>query len=798
MKKKKKCLFLFLFAFQITSLYAIQLSGFVRDKQTGEALIGANVWERNQNIGTTTDNRGYFNLKVNTPCVLTISYIGYKTQNFTIGTLKDSLLNIKLEAENNLTEVTVTAIREKNFDVTRLSAKELSLVPTLGGKPDVIKALQLLPGVQTQSEGMSLMMVRGGEPGQNQYLLDNVPLIYVNHLGGLISVFNPDMINSVDFYKGNFPARQGGKLSSIVDITQREGDVSKHQGSFSLGITDASFTFEGPLADKKMSYIITARKTLTDALLAGLSLVMDGNSAIVSYGFHDINAKLTWKPNERNNFSLNLYQGDDYINWWTKPWEMHNNESSHIRQQWGNWLISGRWNSVISSKLYAENILSYSRYRNLSAQKYGYEAENTRYEIDTENKSSVKDVTFRSAWKYAFLKIWNIEFGGQAGYLIYEPNYNYLSTSSTPVISDVYHAIESAVYIDNKIKLTSSLLLQPSLRISNFTNNGENFTEFEPRLNLSYKLNNNQTFNLNYMRVSQSSHLVFAQSELLKREVWLPATSILKPEISNQYTASWTGNFAQGKFSAETNVYYKQMSNLVTLKEGYENMIGIAGIENKIENNGFGTAYGAEFMLRKNTGKWTGSAAYGWSYSDRKFANINGGKSYEFDFNRPHSFTININRELKNNWNMSAVWILQSGTPFTPALGKFYTLNPVTGKSRLEIIYGDKNSDRMQAYHRLDLGFNHTVTTKKGYKAVWTYSIYNVYNNINPYDYYYDNDNNTKNGSDYSKPLNIYKIGLFTIIPSIAYKVYFDYKPKSQTYEAKEKKEKKNYNWLYF
>lgn len=795
MKKIKKCLFLFLFAFQITSLYAIQFSGFVRDKQTGEALIGANVWERNQNIGTTTDNRGYFNLKVNTPCVLTISYIGYKTHNFTFASLKDSLLNIKLEAENNLTEVTVTAIREKNFDVTRLSAKELSLVPTLGGKPDVIKALQLLPGVQTQSEGMSLMMVRGGEPGQNQYLLDNVPLIYVNHLGGLISVFNPDMINSVDFYKGNFPARQGGKVSSIVDITQREGDVSKHQGSFSLGITDASFTFEGPLADKKMSYIITARKTLTDALLAGLSTVMDGNPAIVSYGFHDINAKLTWKPNERNNFSLNLYQGDDYINWWTKPWEMKNNEKSHIRQQWGNWLISGRWNSVISSKIYTENILSFSRYRNLSAQKYGYEAEKVKYEIDTENKSSVKDVTFRSAWKYAFLKNWNIEFGGQAGYLIYEPNYNYLSTSSTPVISDVYHAIESAVYIDNKIKLTSSLLFQPSLRICNFTNNGENFTEFEPRLNLSYKLNNNQTFNLNYMRVSQSSHLVFAQSELLKREVWLPATSVLPPEISNQYAASWNGNFAQGKFSAETNVYYKQMSNLVTLKEGYENMIGITGIENKIENNGLGTAYGAEFMLRKNTGKWTGSASYGWSYSNRRFANINGGKSYEFDFNRPHSFTLNVNRELKNNWNMSAVWIVQSGTPFTPALGKFYTLNPVTGKPGLEIIYGDKNSNRMQAYHRLDIGFNHAVTTKKGNKAVFTYSIYNAYNQINPYDYYYDNDNNTKNGSDYSKPLNIYKIGLFTILPSIAYKVYFDYSPKPKTVE---KKEKKKWNWLYF
>ncbi|HRZ99090.1 MAG TPA: TonB-dependent receptor, partial [Paludibacter sp.] len=354
---------------------------------------------------------------------------------------------------------------------------------------------------------------------------------------------------------------------------------------------------------------------------------------------------------------LNLYQGDDYLNSWTKPWMMKNNEKSHINQKWGNWLISGRWNRVFSSKLYAENIISYSRYRNSSGQLYGYEDAGVIKEIETEIKSSVKDLTFRSAWKYAFLKNWNMEFGGQAGYLIYEPNYNYLSTSTTPIISDVYHAIESAVYLDNKIKLIPSLLFQPSMRISNFTNNGENFMEIEPRVNLSYKLNSNQSFNLNYMRVSQSSHLVFAQSELLKREVWLPATSVLPPEISNQYSASWNGNFSQGRYSTETNVYFKRMTHLVTLKEGYENMIGITGIENKIESNGKGIAYGAEFMLRKNTGKWTGSASYGWSYSDRTFANINAGKSYEFDFNRPHSFTLNVNRELKNNWNMSTVWI---------------------------------------------------------------------------------------------------------------------------------------------
>lgn len=784
-----------LWIFTSLSVYAVQVSGFVRDVQTSEVLIGANVWEKSQNIGTNTDNRGYFNLKVNSPCTLSISYIGYKTRVITFDSAKDSLLVVALEIDNSLSEVTVTATREKSYDVTRLSARELSQVPALGGKPDVIKALQLLPGVQTQSEGMSIMMVRGGEPGQNQYLLDNVPLIYVNHLGGFLSVFNPDMINSVDFYKGNFPAREGGKLSSIVDITQREGDVSKHQGSFSLGVTDAAFTFEGPLANKKLSYMVTARKTLVDALLAGVSTLVDENYAIVAYGFHDINAKLTWKPDTKNNLSLNLYQGDDYLNYWTKPWKMNNNESSHINQQWGNWLVSGRWNRVFGPKLYAENIISFSRYRNMSGQKFGYEDNEVKKEIEMKNMASVKDFSVRTAWKYSFLQNWKMEFGGQASRLIYEPNYNFLSTSTTPLIGNVYQAVESAVYLDNKIRILPGLLFQPALRVNSFTNNGENFTEFEPRVNLSYKLNPDHSLNLNYMRVSQSSHLVYAQTTLLKREVWLPATSALRPELSNQLSISWNGNFNKGKFSAEANVYYKKMDNLVTLKEGYENMVDITGIENKIETNGKGIAYGAECMLKKNTGKWTGSVAYAWSYSNRRFANINSGNAFEFDYNRPHSFTLNVNRNLKKNWTMSAVWILQSGTPRTPALGKQYTLNPQTGETGVELIYGLKNSERMQPYHRLDIGFNHTITTKRGNKAVWTYSIYNAYSHINPFDYYYDNDNNRDNMTYYNRPLNLYKIGLFSIIPSISYKVFFDYSNKP---EVTKKKEKKKYNWLYF
>ena len=775
------------------SAATIQLSGFVRDVQSGEVLIGANVWEKHQQTGTTTDNRGYFSLKVQTPCTLTFSYVGFANREIVLKAVSDTLISVTMQTENKLNEVTVTATRHKNYEVTRLSAKDLSRIPAIGGKPDVIKALQLLPGVQTQSEGMSLMMVRGGEPGQNQYLLDNVPLIYVNHLGGLMSVFNPDMINSVDFYKGNFPARQGGKLSSIVDITQREGDISKHQGSFSLGVTDAAFTFEGPLANKKMSYIVTARKTLFDALLGGASAAMPENDAIVSYGFHDINAKLSWNPDARNSLSLNLYQGDDYLNFWTKPWKMKNDERSHLNQQWGNWLVSGRWNRVISSKLFSENILSFSRYRNKSGMEFSYRENNTNTMNEALNMASVNDFSLRSAWKYALHKNWNMEFGAHAGYLLYRPDYNYLSTSATPQIGNTYRSLESALFIDNKIRLSEKLTFQPSLRFSAFSNNGAFFPELEPRVNLSYNINKHHSINVNYMRVSQSSHLIFAQTELLKREVWLPATQIMRPSISNQASLSWNGSFANGKFSAESSLYYKRMEHLVSLKEGYENMVGITGIDNKVETDGLGTAYGAEFMLRKNTGKWTGSLSYAWSYADRVFANINGGKSYEFDYNRPHSIALNANRDLRNNWTMSAVWIFQSGTPYTPSLSKYYSPDPETGEPLLVIHYGEKNSARMQAYHRLDLSFNHTITTKRGNKAVWTYSLYNAYNRINPFGYYYDNDNDLYNTTRYDRPLKLYKMSLFSIIPSISYKVYFDYSKKPQ-----EKKEKKKYNWLYF
>lgn len=776
MKKFKSSLVLTLF-FLFTNLYLnasqFRISGFVKDKKTNETLIGANIWIENQKTGTTTDNNGYFSLKVDAPCEMMFTYVGYRSLQFSINIKKDTLLVVHLVPENNLKELIVSAKAQNTPGVTRISAAELQLIPTIGGKPDVLKAIQLLPGVLSQSEGMSLILVRGGEPGQNLYLLDNVPLTYVNHLGGFTSVFNPDMINSVDLYKSNFPARQGGKLSSIVDITQREGDVSKPKGSFSIGIIDATLTLEGPLANKKMSYLITARKTLYDAVMAATSYYAPESDGVLTYGFHDINAKLTWKPDNVNVFGLNFYQGSDYINIWSKKDEKKPDDKNHILQAWGNVMVAGRWKRVFSSKLHAENILSASKYNNGLKQQYSFKENDSIYNYKVAYRTSVTDISFRSNWKYELLRNWNVEFGGLASSLSYEPSYYFSTYDADNKPREIFRSFESALYLENKIQLFSRILFQPSIRFVHYLNDGNKFDAWEPRLSLGYKISGSQNLSLNYQRITQNSHLVFAQGAFFKQEIWLPASKNILPQASRQLSLSWNSSYFDAKYSTEINVYYKKMSNLATLKEGYENMVGMEGTENKMETNGEGLAYGTEFTLRKNTGKWTGSLGYAWSVANRRYEHINSGNAYEFDYNRPHNIILNISRKLKNNWTFNAVWVYQTGHPYTPALGKLYAIDLANSKLSTELIYGLKNSDRMADYHRLDLGLNHTVTTRKGNKAIWTYSLYNAYNHINPYNYYYENDNHDQNGVYLTKPLKLYKISLFNFIPSISYKFFF-------------------------
>ncbi len=772
--------FFLLLSLCVNAQQKVNVSGFVKDRDNGERLIGTHISEIGTTNGTASDYNGYFSLVVKNNSALNISYIGYDDQVVNLGKGNDTILEIALSRNiEQLSEVTINAERKRNTNITTLDYAQMTQIPSLGGKPDVIKALQLLPGISSQKEGSSLMIVRGGDPGQNLYLFDNVPVIYVNHLGGFMSVFNPGIINNIDVYKGGFPSRYGGRLSSVMDITQREGDYSTYKGSFGAGITDLSFNFEGPAGIKNSSFIVGARKTLFDPLMAliQLSPVASGDY-ILTYGFHDFNGKFSWKPDKKKSLSLNLYQGDDYLNYWSL-----NKEKYRMGDIWGNWLISSKYNAILSSRLFSSSTLSFTRYRLKQFMKYTIQDQDTSAAYRESYKSAVRDLSFRSGMKFTASESWFIEFGIQCSFLSMIPNESNVSTNPAQHVTKPVNSFESAIYADNRFILKDRLSITPGFRISTHLTSGFSDLSFEPRLNADILLTKNHSISFSYMKVSQYSHLVFTTGSIMNNEVWIPAGKNIPPAKSDQVTAGWNGSFMNGKFSSEISIYYKDMDNLSTYKDGYTSLMGDGNWITKVETGGKGRSVGVELLVRKNYGNWTGFISYVRSKTTRQFQNINGGNQYLFDYNRPNNLSVNLNRRIKENLNLNLVWVYQSGLPYTEAIGRQYIpslINDIDGNDFYYegLIYGERNGARMKDYHRLDVGLTWTHYNRRNNKVDWNFSIYNLYNRHNPVFYYYNSD---KSGSlqnpqwnhDF-RPLSLYQLSLFPLIPSISYKVYFD------------------------
>ncbi|MHC1778048.1 MAG: carboxypeptidase-like regulatory domain-containing protein [Lentimicrobium sp.] len=779
-----------------------RISGFVKDALSGELLIGANVNEKGTLNGGITDNNGYFNILINIPAEIRISYTGYTFSDLLIVSVKDTLIEILLSPGKELSEVVIQAKGIIKPNVTKLSMNELLSIPSLSGKPDVIKALQLYPGIKSQSEGSSLLLVRGGNPGENLYLFDNVPVIYVNHLGGFMSVFNPDIINSIALYKGGFPARYGGKLSSVVDITQKEGSSSGQKGSFSIGITDFSILLEGPV-NKKASYIFTGRKTLFDILTIAGSSLGRGNSYILGYGFHDLNGKISWRPNTKNSFHFNIYQGDDYLNYWSKKDKLNPENKNHMVTIWGNWLLSMNWKRVVSNNLFTEQTISYTRYRLDERQNFTYKSENDITTNKSRYLSSLQDFSVQSGWKYQPVKDWTVNFGIKTSLMIHLPNYEFNSGQLLQIEKQRTETVESAIYLDNSFDLGNGFKVDAGLRFVKFFASRFNPSVLEPRLIIYKDLNKNHQLNLSYMRINQFTHLLFTAGNIMGNEIWIPSDKEIKPSMSNQYTFGWTGIFADGSYQAEMNLYYKTMDNLTTYKEGYISLKGVNNWHSKVVSGGKGEAYGVEFLVRKTKGAWTGFGGYGWSNATRQFPAINQGYKYLFDYDRPHSASIFIQRKFSEKLTFNAAWVFQSGLPYTPVEGKQITISLEPGENGEPVyyetfIYGERNSARMKAYHRLDLGLTlNKLGANNKVKSSWTFSVYNAYNRKNPVYYYYNTSasgeiiNPETNVGDY-KPNNMYQLSLFPLIPMVSYKRYFDSKN-----ENKETFKKKLNKWLY-
>lgn len=755
------------------------VSGMVRDSQTQEVLVGAHILETTTGMGAYTDQSGHFSMQLpkETAALLRCTYVGYATSETPLPLEKDTILGLFLAPATDLQEAVVTARALLKPNVATLSVEALKRLPALGGRVDILKAMQLLPGIQTQNEGSSLLIVRGGNPGENLYLIDNTPLIYVNHLGGFMSVFNSDMINDVELYKGSFPARFGGRLSSIVDIAQREGSTNEWKGNLGLAVTDLSFSVEGPMPLHNSSFILTGRKTLIDPLMLLASRLSSGGNYTVSYGFHDVNAKFTWKPDYKNSFHVNFYQGDDYLNYRTKAGAQDTYISNKASDVWGNWMASARWNSVLSPKLFATNALSFSRYRLKNELAFSTISPADTFKLEKLYSSSVQDVAYRGLGKWQLGENWRMDFGNQSALLHYAPN-----TSNANVANECVRAFESAFFVDNYIKI-NNININPSLRLVYYSNNGFHQWSIEPRLGLGVSIAEMQRLHASYMKVTQNAQLLFTAGSISNKEVWVPATHDFPQASSEQFTLGWTGDFLNGSYQAEIDLYYKTLKGLATYKEGYSNLLGDGDWRAKITHQGKGTAKGAELLLRKNKGNWTGFIAYTWSNASRQFAAINHGMPYVFEYDRPHSFAISLSKKLKENLSFSFSWIYQTGLPYTPIVGRHLALPTDElgndgGFLYDVIIYGARNSARMKDYHRLDVSLLYTKHTKKrGRKVEWNFSIYNLYNRKNPY-YYYLNDSNSSfftytNTQNNNVPLSLYQVSFFPIIPSVSYKLYF-------------------------
>jgi hypothetical protein len=744
------------------------VSGIIFGKENRELLIGATILEKNSNNGTVSDKNGFFSIKIASDSII-FRYIGHESKAIRI--TNDTVLNIYLSSNAFIEEVEIRRNTSIHGNTVSLSNEELMSIPSLTGKPDVLKTLQLIPGIEGQGEGMSTISVRGGNSGENLYLIDDVQLYYVNHLGGFYSVFNPDMINNIEVHKSNFPAKYGGKLSSVLSIKQREGNKKSWKGNFGIGITDASFSVEGPIINDTMSLIINGRKTFVDPILAAITLAAD-QDYFLYYGFHDLNAKWSYRPDQLNSYHLNVYYGDDYLNYHLNPLDP-TDDKFRFTNRWGNYLISGKWIRVINDKMYFNNTLSITKYR-VRRTNYYVEVDKDTVEVEAMKdrlRSSIRDISFRSDWSYYFLPNWKMEYGMEIKTIKNNPNEilfgNYMGSEIPP-----QNSIEASIYQSNEINLSRFLTLNLGLRSANFFSSSYTVSKLDPRLSLNVHLSEN-TFGIHYQKVNQFLHLLLTSGALFNSEVWVSSDSDIPVSASEQYGISWTSRLFDDKYSLDIDVYRKHSSSLSIYKEGYFNLLGDGNWKSKVVSGGTSESKGLEVLFRKNRGRVTGFLSYTYSRTTMQFDEVNNGETFVYDYNRPHSFSTAMNYLITERFSLNLAWVYHTGLPYTPIIARH--ISYLEGEQFEALLYGKKNSDRMKDYHRLDVALRYTKQTRKGRTAEWSLSVYNAYNRKNANSYFYNYALNYYYWVELDDLpiLKQYQNSFFPIIPVISYRLNF-------------------------
>ncbi len=752
----------------------VTLSGIVMCKETGERLPDSHIGiisDNNFNL-VVCNSFGYFSTQISNEkhTSIQVSHIAYEPYELEVPR-KDTLIQIYLTPQTQLlSDINIEApVWDKEgistYQVRSRSMKEL---PFVGGEPDIIKVLQLYPGIKSGVEGSSGMYVRGGTPDQNLILLDDVPVFNVNHLGGFISLFNPDIIGNAKIITGGFPAKYGGRLSSVTDIRLKDGHLYERKISGTVGIPSSRITVEGPIQEGKASYIVSYRRCFFDLLSIPASKLMS-DGLYFGYNFFDVNAKVNYSITPNDRIYLSLYAGDDRFI--TKVKNKDINEVGKSRIRWGNGLAALKWTHIQSSNCFINTTLTYSRYRFVQkdiSQSSSEESFNTF-------TTSVKNITGAVDVEYSPFNSYRIRTGGKI------MRYSFMPVSTrTANISDGYQlvnnveglneiALDAAAYIENMLTISPAIDLNAGVRYYYFKPLKTQYSNWEPRLVFNYRLNSSASLNLAYTQMTQSVHLLVNDGIGLPIDYWMPSTEKVKPGYSEQVCLGYSKTTGKSKqYFARLETYYKTMKNLIAFKEGNSNLWGVTDWESTIETGGTGVSYGLEAFVEKRKGKTTGWVSYTLAETTRQFENINKGQTYPFKYDRRHDFNIVITHKLRKNIDFSATWVFHTGNAFTMPIGKYYSYfpsdNSLDDLQNEALVMSSKNAYRMKSYHRMDVGVN-LYRKKEWGEAIWHFNIFNVYANSNPYFYYWDtdNDNNPR----------LFQQSLFPFFPSVSYSFKF-------------------------
>ena len=778
------------------------ISGYVMDAASKETLIGATIFDKKSGKGCATNNYGFYTLTLDQGGVdLQVSYVGYTQQNKAIDLKENLSINFLLETNTTLDEVVVEATRatvsarSPQMSVVELPVQQIKSIPTLFGEADVLKAIQLLPGVQNGSEGSAGSDVRGGGPDENLLLLDGVPVYNVNHALGFFSVFNPDALKNVTLYKGSFPAHFGGRLSSVVDIRMKEGDMQKYHGNVSIGLISSKLNFEGPIVKDKLSFNLSFRRTYGDLLIKPALWIASRqdpnmNKLNAGYNFYDFNAKLNWKISDKDRLYLSFYTGDDAINFGVryKDYEVDDtqyNDNMGIKWRWGNKVASLRWNHVMSQKLFMDASVNYTQYRHhlgmdMSEETiYHHEGQtlNVKDEFNMAYKSGINDITAKVDFDYTPLPNHEIRFGGNYTYHMFRPEVqsakmiagNEVEIDTLIGLSNVY-AHETALYAEDNMTFGDIFRVNAGLHYSTFTVEGKTYQSVQPRLSASVMLASNLSLKAGYAYMTQYVHLLSNSSLSLPTDLHVPVTAKILPMNAHQWSL---GAFYElpRLFDISVEGYYKIMDNLLEYKDGASFFGSSETWENKV-CLGKGWAYGIEFLVQRSFGKTTGWIGYTWAHSKRQFdregMEINGGKVFPAKYDRRHDISITVQHKFSERFDLSGTWVFSSGNCGT--LGTQIYDGMMNEWGYIPTINAlERNNFRMGNYHRLDLSVNFHKQKKHGVRT-WNISVYNVYNHNNPFivytDYSWDEATQTE------KKL-LMQASLFPIIPSVSYSFKF-------------------------